>query len=266
MTPRAQPKRAVVWFSCGATSAVAAKIACEGEYGELPVRVVYCDPGSEHPDNLRFLRDVEEWAGASVTVLRSDRYKDTWEVFEKRRYLSGPDGALCTYELKKRLAQEFRDVGGDVEVYGFDAGEMKRAANFRTNNPEVDLRTPLIDRGLTKPDCLAMLQRAGIELPAMYRLGFGNANCIGCVKGQMGYWNRIRRVFPETFSRMAKLERTLGKVEDGKPRGAAICKSYAGDKKRKRVFLDELDPDAGRDDEPVPECGLLCAATEREWE
>lgn len=40
---------------------------------------------------------------------------------------------------------------------------------------------------------------------------------------------------------------------------AAICKSYAGDGERKRVFLDELDPEAGRyEAEPDIACSTLC--------
>ncbi len=251
------PTRVVVWFSCGATSAVAAKLALTEWGGKLPVHVVYCDPGSEHPDNQRFLADVERWLGVTVEVLKSTKYADTWDVFAKTRYLSGVRGARCTTELKKKLRQDYEQIGEDIQVFGFDASERKRAKQFRKSNPEVDLRTPLIDRELTKGDCLALLQRAGIELPAMYRLGFSNANCIGCPKGQMGYWNKIRRVFPEVFDRMAKVERDLN---------VAICKSYAGDKQRKRVFLDELDPDAGSDDEVMPECSLLCAMAEAEIE
>lgn len=248
------PNRVVVWFSCGATSAIAAKLALAKWGDELPVHVVYCDPGSEHPDNQRFLKDVESWLGVKVEVLRSAKYRDTWDVFKKRRYLNGVKGALCTVELKKKLRQDYERLGEDIQVFGFDAAEEKRAARFRQNNPEVDLRTPLIERGLSKPDCLALLERAGIELPAMYRLGFTNANCIGCPKGGMGYWNKIRREFPETFERMAKIERELN---------AAICKTYKGGE-RQRVFLDELDPEAGRPDEVLPECSLLCVDVEAE--
>ena len=81
---------------------------------------------------------------------------------------------------------------------------------------------------------------------------------IGCVKGQAGYWNKIRVDFPEAFDRMAKQERKMG---------VAINKSYAGDKKRKRVFLDELDPKAGRD-VPLPdiECGAICITPEQKFE
>ena len=44
----------------------------------------------------------------------------------------------------------------------------------------------------------------------------------------------------------------------------AINKTYAGDGERKRLFLDELDPDAGRPDEVMPDCSLLCYAAEQE--
>lgn len=79
----------------------------------------------------------------------------------------------------------------------------------------------------------------------MYRLGYHNNNCIGCVKGGMGYWNKIRRDFPETFARMAAIERDVN---------ATCLKDDNG-----QVFLDELDPERGKDEGPiVPECGLFC--------
>ena len=43
----------------------------------------------------------------------------------------------------------------------------------------------------------SLIERAGLRLPEMYRLGYANANCVGCVKGGAGYWNKIRRDFPE---------------------------------------------------------------------
>lgn len=57
---------------------------------------------------------------------------------------------------------------------------------------------------------MGMLWKAGIEIPAMYKMGYNNNNCIGCVKGGMGYWNKIRKDFPKVFDRMAKIEREVG--------------------------------------------------------
>ena len=251
-------ERVVVWYSCGVTSAVAAKMTLVKYRNKLPVSIVYTDPGSEHPDNKRFMKDCEDWFDHPITTLKSEKYEDTWDVFEKVRYLAGVKGARCTAELKKYLRHQFEDLATDIQVFGFDAGEQKRADRFRNNNPEVTLETPLIDKGLSKADCLAMLKRAKIELPVMYKLGYKNNNCIGCVKGQSGYWNKIRIDFPDVFERMSQMEQKLN---------AALCKSYAGDGKRKRVFLKDLPPDAGRySAEPDIECGLLCMEASEEIE
>jgi 3'-phosphoadenosine 5'-phosphosulfate sulfotransferase (PAPS reductase)/FAD synthetase len=244
-------QRVVVWFSCGAASAVAAKLTL-AEYGHERVQIVYTDPGSEHPDNVRFRGDCVRWFNHPIEVLKNPKYEDTWQLWQERRFLVGPKGALCTTELKKRLRQKFEDFD-DIQVFGFTSEEKVRADRFREQNPEVMLATPLIEEGLNKSDTIAMIERAGITVPTMYLMGYQNNNCIGCVKGGMGYWNKIRRDFPEVFARMARLERELGATvnrDDDKP-----------------LYLDELDPTRGRyEDEPSFECSLLCAITESKLE
>jgi 3'-phosphoadenosine 5'-phosphosulfate sulfotransferase (PAPS reductase)/FAD synthetase len=237
--------RTIVWFSAGAASAVAAKVTLS----HTPDAVItYVNPGSEHPDNERFLDDCAQWFGRPILRLRSDRYVDTWQVWEDRRFLVGQHGAPCTIELKKKVRFAF-ERPDDIQVFGYTADETHRADRFRQLNPEIALDCPLIDRGLTKEDCLAIVERAGIQLPVMYRLGFQNNNCIGCPKGGMGYWNHIRRHFPDTYTRMARLERELDH---------AVNKDADGP-----VWLDELDPNRGDLlTESPPECSLLCAITE----
>jgi len=247
---RMNAPRVVCWFSCGAASAVATKLALQ-KYGPDRVVVAYTDTGSEHPDSERFLRDCEAWLGIKIERLKNPRYVNTWQVWEERRFLVGPKGAPCTGELKRVLRFGFQRPT-DIQVFGYTDEERARAAQFRQQNFEVILETPLIDANLRKADCLAMIERAGIELPAMYRLGYLNNNCIGCVKGGMGYWNKIRRDFPDVFNRMAALERDIGasvnKERDGTP-----------------IFLDELASDRGRYEvEPDIECSLLCYAAENE--
>lgn len=238
--------RTVAWFSCGAASAVATKLALESWDGQGEFVIASCVVENEHPDNERFLKDCEKWYGKQILRLRSLKYKDCWEVWEKNRYLAGIAGAKCTTEMKKLVRQKFQKISDD-QVFGFTIEEKKRAERFQQNNPEVSLKTPLINHGVTKKECFIRLQQAKIELPMMYRLGYQNNNCIGCVKGGAGYWNKIRKDFPEVFARMAKLERELG---------ARLTKH-----KNKRVFLDELPETAGRfQKETDMECGLWCGS------
>ena len=238
------------WFSCGAASAVATKLALE-KYKDKNCVIVNEDTGSEHPDNERFKRECEEWFGQEVITIKSDKYENIWDVFKKTRYLVGPGGARCTGELKRKPAEDFLDHFHDREIFGYTIEERHRMDRFREQNPERFIECPLIDEGFDKADCLGFLERVGIELPAMYKLGFHNNNCIGCVKGGAGYWNKIRKHFPEVFDRMAKQERELG---------VAINKSQENDV-RTKIFLDELPEDMGNvDTEPSVSCGLFCMA------
>lgn len=236
-----------MWFSCGAASAVAAKYAV----GKYPgTEVLYCDTlAYEHPDNPRFLQDVSKWIGSEIRVLRSDRYRDIYDVFNRAGYLVGPRGAKCTQFLKRDVRKDYQRPG-DRHIFGFTSDEQERIEEFEEANPDLLCDWILADSGISKRDCLRMVRDAGIPLPAMYRLGYRNNNCIGCVKGGMGYWNKIRKDFPEAFARMAAQERKMD---------VAICSTKSSTKKRLRVFLDELPPTAGRyESEPDFDCGPQC--------
>lgn len=236
-------QRTVCWFSCGAASAVAAKLTL-AKYPSA--EIIYCNTAaSEHPDNARFLRDVERWLGCQVKVL-SSKFATVEAVFEKERYMSGVAGAKCTVEMKKkpRFAYQRAD---DRQVFGLTADETDRIARFEKNNPELILEWPLRDARLNKADCLRIVAEAGIELPAMYRLGFANNNCIGCVKSQSpAYWNMVRRHFPEVFARRCEQSRRLN-VKLIKIKGV-------------RTFLDELPADSTEEITEDLSCGPQCAS------
>lgn len=246
--PFARAERLLCSFSAGVTSAAATKLALAVNAGRLPVEIVYFDTRSEHPDSRRFLHECENWFGHPITVIGSARYRDTWDVFERERYLAGVEGAKCTTVLKKQLRERIERTT-DLQVFGFDARERGRAERFRLNQPEVMGWFPLIDQQIDKAQAKLIVAAAGIELPAMYLLGFDNNNCIGCPKGGNAYWNNIRRHFPAVFERMCRVSRELGvKLIKLTENGV-----------RRRAYLDELPSDAV-DDTPVDmSCGVVCS-------
>lgn len=247
--------RVVCQFSCGAASAVATKLVlAEPDHAE--VAIINAFLVEEHPDNRRFLADCEGWFGRAVTVLRDEKYgASAVEVFRRERYMNGPKGAPCTRALKRRLLDAFKRPD-DVMVLGYTAEEADRFTDFQEVFPDLAVRAPLIEHGLGKADCLAMIERAGITLPMMYRMGYSNANCIGCVKGGMGYWNKVRRDFPEQFERMAQVQEEIG----GK--GVMLFRDRDTNV---RFSLRELPPDAGRHDEVLPACSFFCDLAEQKY-
>ena len=79
----------------------------------------------------------------------------------------------------------------------------------------------------------------------MYEMGYNNNNCVGCVRGGIGYWNKIRMDFPDVFEQRAKMERDIG---------STILHDKNG-----QIWLDELDPNRGKmTDEIMNECDIFC--------
>lgn len=252
--------RIVCQVSCGAASAVATKLVL-GEYGlSHDVHTINAYLKEEHPDNRRFLADCEKWFGQSVTVLRDEKYgASTREVFRRRRYMKGLKGAPCSQELKRKILDSYRRPG-DIVVLGYtaDSPDVDRYNNWIDSHPNEILLAPLVDRGLKKADVLAMVERAGLVLPKMYLMGYQNANCIGCVKGGAGYWNKIRRDFPDDFEEMAQIEESIGP-------SARLLRHRSGPLKGQRFYLRELDPKSGRyEDEPNIECSTACEFAEND--
>jgi hypothetical protein len=235
--------RIVSWFSCGAASAYATYLA----HKKYPkITVAYCRVLEEHPDSLRFLQEYSHRTGIHITILENAKYHGSVrEVLRRNNYIKGPKGAICTRILKKEVRQSFQRPN-DIHVFGYTSEEENRANLFWDANNEMATDFILLERKITKKECLQFVkEELKIELPMMYRLGYFNNNCIGCVKGGMGYWNKIRHDFPDVFNWMTQEERK---------RGFALNKDKNG-----LVFLDELDPHRGNHKEDAPgECGFSC--------
>lgn len=251
--------RIVCQFSCGAASAVAAKLTLAQHPEAI---VVNAEIDNEDADNRRFLSDCEKWLGRSITVLRDTKYNaNINNVFRTVGFLKGPRGAACTSRIKRGLLRLFEQPG-DVLVIGYTAEEQDRLDDWREAWPDRPILTPLIDRGLTKEDCKAMVLRAGIELPMQYRRGYANANCKVCIKGGMGYMRAAREDFPEEFEEVCKSEDYAYSLHGD---NARLFRHRSGPLKGQRFALRELPPGPiDRADGP-PECGLFCEMASQEY-
>ena len=228
----------VCWISAGVSSFIAGWLTKNDVD-----RFIYIDVENQHSDSIRFIKDCEKVLGKKIEIIQS-QYHSVQNVISAFRFINGIHGAKCTEVLKKRVRKEWEYNHRDYEityVWGFDCTEKHRADRMQETMIEFHHEFPLIEKGLTKEDAHGMLATLGIKRPLMYDLGYKNNNCIGCVKGGMGYWNKIRVDFPDVFQRMANLEREVGHS----------CLNG--------IYLDELQPDRGRiDDEVMEECSIMC--------
>ncbi len=229
------------WFSAGVSSAVAVK-----KYINYIDRIYYTNIDDQHPDSMRFVKDCEQWFGQPVEIMQSE-LRNVENACTKRAgkgYINGPKGAKCTSKLKRKVRMDWEREHEEYHlryVWGVDLYEKHRYDRLNISMPAMEHVAPLIDLGITKTTAHQILRASGIKRPAMYDLGYSNNNCVGCVKGGMGYWNKIRIDFPEVFKARAEMERRVGHS----------CING--------VFLDELDPDRGRNSPMImDDCGIFC--------
>lgn len=236
----------VCWLSAGVSSFIAGYLV-----KDTVDEFLYIDIDDQHPDSMRFIKDCEKVLGKKVTILKSNEYKNVEECvlsfggFMNRRTFFAP----CTNYLKKRVRKQWEQEHSEYDityVWGMDLNEKNRAERLLDTMIEYNHEFPLIERQLTKAEAHGICEQLGIKRPIMYDLGYNNNNCVGCVKGGMGYWNKIRIDFPEVFEARAKLERKVGstilKEADGTP-----------------IYLDELPKNKGRMSEEIStECNIFC--------
>lgn len=239
----------VCWLSAGVSSFIAGYLV-----RDTVDEFICIDIADQHPDSMRFIKDCEKALDKEVKILKSSEYNSvedcvlTFGGFVNRKTFFAP----CTNWLKKRVRKQWEYEHKDYDVtyvWGMDANEKNRAERLIDGMPEFTHEFPLIDTGLTKEEAHGICNQLGVKRPAMYDLGYNNNNCIGCIKGGIGYWNKIRLDFPEVFESRAKLERkvnnTILKDSDGTP-----------------IYLDELDPNKGRmSREIMGDCDIFCSIT-----
>jgi hypothetical protein len=228
----------ISWFSAGVSSFIATYLVRD----EID-QILYTHIDDQHLDSIRFIQDCSTALNKEIIILQNIYHKNVESVCRAFKFIKSPKGAKCTEKLKKEVRKywEYENGKGHTYIWGLDCTETGRAERIKEVMSNFQHRFPLIENNLTKEDAHGMCAKLGVKRPAMYDMGYHNNNCIGCLKGGMGYWNKIRKDFPDVFASRAKMERDVGHH---------CLKDY---------FLDELPLNVGRHEKPITEdCSIAC--------
>lgn len=263
-------KKVIGWWSGGITSAVACRIAID-LYGEENCRIVFIDTKNEDPDTYRFMMDCEGWYNLPIETITNEKYDTIQDVWRRFNSLNVGFGAICSSELKRETREKWeKENEFSHQVFGFDISEPKRAQAMKLNHGHTSPIFPLLYYGLDKEDCIEWVESIGIEIPRMYRLGFQNNNCFqtGCVQGGIGYWQKMKREYPDKFNAMAHMEHEL---TDKKGQPVTMLKDQS--KNGGLLFLKphpdypnikDISTKKGREPKPLVECNGFCGVHDLE--
>lgn len=195
----------VVQFSGGAGSWATARVVVDEIAGpDDEVVLLFADTLIEDADLYRFLEQASANLGLPITRVVEGR--TPWQVFNDKKYIGNTRIDPCSYYLKRLPLREWMEQHCDPEdtlVYlGIDFTEAHRYDKARRYWEPWRVEAPLIDeRPLDKQQQLDWLQREGIDLPRLYRMGFSHNNCGGfCIKAGMGHFKQLLEELPEVYA------------------------------------------------------------------
>lgn len=211
-------RKDVVSISSGVPSAVAAHITLE-EQGTADL--VFMDTLIEHPDNYRFLDDLERFW--NIPIIRLSKGLTPRDVAENEKMIFNQRIALCTRVLKIEPFLEYLKGIQDHKitvVLGMDASDKRRG---RLLKPVLNygklgyaVHYPLIAKGrkLEGESLHNMVKSWGVKVPETYGMNFKHANCLdpdkgGCFKFGMGDMERLRKYFPDAFQEFKRWELSM---------------------------------------------------------
>lgn len=178
---------------------------------------------SEHPDTLRYVRDVAmPYAaehGIDIHELHRIKRDGATETLYGRLTKPGsrsigipvrmngngaPGKRACTADFKiKVIAKWQREHGATKEVpavcaLGISVDEVHRARSSSGIATQV-LTYPLLDLGLRRQDCMNVIADAGLPVPR-------RSACFFCPFHKLDQWRDMKRDEPELFERSVALE------------------------------------------------------------
>ena len=193
MTP-AKSLHHVVMYSGGIGSYMAAKRVVAA-HGAENATLLFADTRIEDEDLYRFLDESAVKLGTRLVKIAEG--STVWELFRKHRFLGNSRIDLCSRILKRELMDRWvkeRYEPVDVRCYvGIDWNEEHRFTRMAPRKLPYVYLAPLLEPPLLlKEDMLAELERDGITMPRLYRMGFSHNNCGGfCVKAGVGHFKLL---------------------------------------------------------------------------
>jgi len=223
-----------VSFGAGVQSTALLVLAATGRIDFRTFLFANVGDDSEHPDSLRYLREVAmPYAadnGIEIAELKRHRRDGSIETLRDRldagrmaipvrRSAGGPPmSRSCTADFKIAvIGKELKRRGATKEepatvAIGISVDEIQRA------RPGVDPRAPyqrrvypLLDLGLHRSDCRTIIADAGLPVPP-------KSSCYFCPYHDTETWRSLKRNRPDLFDDACHLEAKMtANAKDGRP-------------------------------------------------
>lgn len=210
----------VISYGGGVQSTALLVLACQRELKATHALFANVGDDSEHPDTLRYVREIATpWAAtygvAVVELTHATSLHDRMTApgsksipIPVRMSETGmPGRRACTADYKVKPIRRWVEAHGatadapaDIAI-GYSWDEVERVSDREASALERRIY-PLVDRRLTREDCKRLIERAGLPVPP-------KSACWFCPFKRPRVWQDMRRDEPLLFWRAVGVEAHL---------------------------------------------------------
>lgn len=213
-------------YGGGVQSTAALVLAAQGELACDTFLFANVGDDSENPATLRYVRDVAmPYASAhGINLVELQRHRKTGEIETLYGRLTRPNSKSigipvrlagsgapanrnCTTDFKIRVIASWcyrhgaRKATPATTMLGISLDEFQRMRND-SGISYTRLAYPLIERRMSRQDCINVIARAGLSVPP-------KSSCWFCPYHRLSVWREMRDKEPELFAKAVALEASL---------------------------------------------------------
>ena len=165
--------------------------------------VIFADTGGETPatyDSVKVARDYLDEYDIPFTVVQArPRKTDLYGTSLRRRVIPSVVWRWCTRDFKVNpIHRYYLGLGGHVNQYiGIAFDEIHRMKDSREEF--ITNLYPLVDRKMTREDCISLISDAGLPVPE-------KSGCYFCPFNSTERWRHLLEHHPDLFEKAIALE------------------------------------------------------------
>lgn len=164
---------------------------------------VYVDHKTDWPETREYVKDFATKYPVTIidpaVRIEKDIHKDFDDLYEyahAAKMFPSRVARWCTERFKSRILNKYHKTPCFVFI-GYHAGEAHRAKISSSGGQE--FRWPLIEDGIDQQGCIDIIKAHGLEVPM-------KSGCYICPYQRVGELRKLRRVHPDLFCKLERLE------------------------------------------------------------
>ncbi|MES2899538.1 MAG: phosphoadenosine phosphosulfate reductase family protein [Pseudomonadota bacterium] len=169
----------------------------------------FADTGKELPETYEYLGRLEGFLGRPIIRINARHDFDFW-LREYNYFLPSPQTRWCTRQLKLAPFEEYirpmLAAGDSVVSYVALRADENDRQGYTPRRSRVTIRYPLREGDIDAAGVTAILQGAGLGLPAFYDWR-SRSGCTFCFYQQKIEWVRLKERHPRAFKEAKAYEK-----------------------------------------------------------